>query len=52
MNEMIVLNELSFAFVESEGFRRFCHSLLPMYTVHCRKTATTDILAMFVREKA
>ena len=44
VNEMIVLNELPFAFVESEGFRRFCHNVLPMYTVHCRRTATEDIL--------
>ncbi|CAN7003195.1 unnamed protein product, partial [Brassica rapa subsp. trilocularis] len=52
VNEMIVLNELPFAFVESEGFRRFCHNVLPMYTVHCRKTATEDIFGMFMKEKA
>ncbi|XP_019098046.1 PREDICTED: zinc finger BED domain-containing protein RICESLEEPER 3-like [Camelina sativa] len=51
VNEMIVLNELPFAFVESEGFRRFCSNMLPMYTVHCRKTATTDIYSMYLREK-
>lgn len=48
VNEMIVLNELPFSFVESEGFRRFCHNVLPMYTVHCRKTATEDIFGMFM----
>ncbi|KAJ0264749.1 HAT protein [Hirschfeldia incana] len=52
VNEMIVLNELPFYFVESEGFRRFCHNVLPMYTVHCRRTATEDIFGMFMREKA
>ncbi|CAN7127878.1 unnamed protein product [Brassica rapa subsp. narinosa] len=52
VNEMIVLNELPFSFVESEGFRRFCHNVLPMYTVHCRRTATEDIFGMFMREKA
>ncbi|CAN7125351.1 unnamed protein product, partial [Brassica rapa subsp. narinosa] len=52
VNEMIVLNELPFSFVESEGFRRFCHNVLPMYTVHCRKTATEDIFGMFMKEKA
>ncbi|XP_019084211.1 PREDICTED: zinc finger BED domain-containing protein RICESLEEPER 2-like [Camelina sativa] len=30
VNEMIVLNELPFAFVESEGFRRFCSKNLLM----------------------
>ncbi|XP_010481147.1 PREDICTED: zinc finger BED domain-containing protein RICESLEEPER 2-like [Camelina sativa] len=52
VNEMIVLNELPFAFVESEGFRRFCSNNLPMYTVHCRKTSTSDIYGMFLSEKA
>ena len=52
VNEMIVLNELPFSFVESEGFRRFCRNVMPMYTVHCRRTATKDIFAMFMREKA
>ncbi|RID66070.1 hypothetical protein BRARA_D01236, partial [Brassica rapa] len=51
VNEMIVLNELPFAFVESEGFRRFCKNVLPMYTVHCRRTATEDIFGMFLKEK-
>lgn len=40
VNEMIVLNELPFAFVESKGFRHFCRNVLPMYTVHCKRTAT------------
>ena len=52
VNEMIVLNEEPFSFVESEGFRRFCHNVLPMYTVHCRRTATEDIFKMFMLEKA
>lgn len=52
VNELLVLCELPFSFVESEGFRRFCSYNLPMYTVHCRKTATTDTYAMFLREKA
>ncbi|XP_010431219.1 PREDICTED: zinc finger BED domain-containing protein RICESLEEPER 2-like [Camelina sativa] len=30
VNEMIVLNELPFAFVESEGFRRLCSNMLPI----------------------
>lgn len=52
VNEMIVWNDLPFSFVESEGFRRLCHNVLPMYTVHCKKTATEDIFGMFKKEKA
>ena len=48
---MIVLNELPFSFVESEGFRRFCQNVLPIYMVNCRRTTTKDIFAMFIREK-
>ncbi|CAF1699908.1 unnamed protein product [Brassica oleracea var. botrytis] len=33
VNEMIVLNELPFAFVESKDFKRFCHNVLPIYMV-------------------
>lgn len=46
VNEMIVLNELPFSFVESEGFRRFCLNVMPCYSVHCRRTATKDIFAL------
>ncbi|KAF8087297.1 hypothetical protein N665_0591s0001 [Sinapis alba] len=51
VNEMIILSALLFDFVESEGFRCFCHNELPMYTVHCRRTATKDIFARFVFKK-
>ncbi|EOA18248.1 hypothetical protein CARUB_v10006740mg, partial [Capsella rubella] len=51
VNELIIVNELSLLFVESEGFRRLCFNLLPMYTVHCRKTATTDIFSMYKQKK-
>lgn len=52
VNEMIVLNELSFSFAESEGFRRFCLNVMPCYIVHCRMTATKAIFALFLQEKA
>ncbi|KAF8114458.1 hypothetical protein N665_0037s0034 [Sinapis alba] len=51
VNEMIILSALLFAFVESEGFMCFCLNVLPMYTVHCRRTATKDIFARFVFKK-
>ncbi|XP_048615642.1 zinc finger BED domain-containing protein DAYSLEEPER-like [Brassica napus] len=52
VNEMIVLNELPFSFVESEGFRKFCHNVLPMYSVHCRRTIIEDILGMFMKDNS
>lgn len=52
VNELLVLCELPFAFVESEGFRRFCANMLPLYTVHCRRTATEDVFKMFLSETA
>lgn len=52
VNEMIVLNELPFSVVESEGFRQFCHSIISVYKVVSRRIATRDIAAMFLQEKA
>ncbi|EOA16130.1 hypothetical protein CARUB_v10004265mg [Capsella rubella] len=53
VSEMVVLNGLPFSFVESEGFKRFCHNVIPVYEddVSTRK-ATSDIVAMFLQEKA
>ncbi|CAE6014623.1 unnamed protein product [Arabidopsis arenosa] len=48
VNELLVLCELPFAFVESEGFRRFCANMLPLYTVHCRRTATEDVFKIYM----
>lgn len=52
VNEMVVINELPFSFVESEGWKRFCFNVLPMYKTFSRRTCTRDIAAMFVKEKA
>ncbi|KAG7529933.1 Ribonuclease H-like superfamily [Arabidopsis suecica] len=52
VNEMLVLCELPFAFVESLGFRRFCANNLPMYQLHCRTTATKDCYGLYLQEKA
>lgn len=52
VNEMVVINELPFSFVESEGWKRFCFNVLPMYKTFSRRTCTREIAAMFVKEKA
>ncbi|KAG7580445.1 Zinc finger BED-type [Arabidopsis suecica] len=52
VNEMVVVNELPFSFVESEGWKRFCSNVLPMYKTFSRKTCSTDIVAMYLEEKA
>lgn len=31
VNEMVVVNELPFSFVESEGWKRFCFNILTLY---------------------
>lgn len=52
VNEMVVLNELAFSFVESEGWKRFCFNVLPMYSTFSRRTCTKDIVGMYLDEKA
>ncbi|KAL1188280.1 putative AC transposase [Cardamine amara subsp. amara] len=51
INEMIVLNELPFSFVESEGFRRFCFNVVLVYKHISRRTATKEIAAMYFQQK-
>ncbi|KAG7548602.1 Ribonuclease H-like superfamily [Arabidopsis suecica] len=51
VNEMVVVNELPFSFVESEGWKRFCFNVLPMYKTFCRKTCSQDIVGMYLEEK-
>ena len=52
VNEMVVVNELPFSFVESEGWRHFCLSVLPMYQTFSRKTCSKDIVALYLEERA
>ncbi|KAG7558780.1 Zinc finger BED-type [Arabidopsis thaliana x Arabidopsis arenosa] len=52
VNEMVVVSKLPFSFVESEGWKRFCSNVLPMYKTFSRKTCSTDIVAMYLEEKA
>jgi hypothetical protein len=48
---MIVLHELPFSLVESDGFRRFVSSLNPRFKMICRKIVHSDCLKVFMEEK-
>ncbi|KAI8550331.1 hypothetical protein RHMOL_Rhmol06G0097100 [Rhododendron molle] len=50
--EMIMLDELSFAFVEGVGFRKFCKALQPMFEPISRFTVARDVVKIVNREKA
>lgn len=50
-NEMLVLGELPLAFIEGLAFKHFCDRL-KIYTPHSRRTATREIVEMFVEKKA
>jgi hypothetical protein len=52
VSEMIVLSGLPFSFVESEGFRRFCHNVIPMYEDVSRQTVAKDIAVIYLQEKS
>ena len=49
---MVVVNELQFSFVESEGWKRFCSNVLPLNKTFCRKTCSEDIVKIYLEEKA
>ncbi|XP_019082738.1 PREDICTED: zinc finger BED domain-containing protein RICESLEEPER 3-like [Camelina sativa] len=50
-NEAIVLSELPLAFIESIGWKHFCNKV-NLYKPHSRRTATKDIVRMYVEMKA
>ncbi|EOA22943.1 hypothetical protein CARUB_v10003680mg, partial [Capsella rubella] len=50
-NELLVLAQLPLAFIESLAMRHFC-SKLQLYKPHSRRTATRDIVEMFVKKRA
>ena len=49
--EMIIIDELSFRFVENEGFRRFVEGTLmlvePRFVIPSRTTIARDILGIY-----
>ncbi|XP_010473769.1 PREDICTED: zinc finger BED domain-containing protein RICESLEEPER 2-like [Camelina sativa] len=52
VNELVVVNELPFSFVESEGWKRFCFNILPLYQTFSRKTCSKDIAGRYLQEKS
>ncbi|KAK8685344.1 hypothetical protein V6N13_041347 [Hibiscus sabdariffa] len=50
--EMIVIGELPFKFVESEGFRRFMSVACPRFRIPSRLTITRDVYQLYLDEKA
>ena len=49
-NELLVLGELPLSFTESVAWRHFCDRA-GLYKPHSRRTATRDIVQMYVRKK-
>jgi len=50
-NELLVLDELSLAFVKCLAWRNVC-SRVQMYKPHSRRTATRDVVEAYVSKKA
>jgi hypothetical protein len=51
-SEMIIEDELPFAFGEKSGFRKFMSKSSPRFIVPSRRTATRDVVRCFFKEKA
>ncbi|KAF8105122.1 hypothetical protein N665_0162s0002 [Sinapis alba] len=49
-NEMMVLGELPLSWVDSLAWKYFCDKM-KLYTPHSRRTATRDIVDMYVKKK-
>ena len=49
--KMIIIDELTFMFVEREGFRGFCKSLHPNFAPPSRHTIARDCYALFIDER-
>ncbi|XP_048620335.1 zinc finger BED domain-containing protein RICESLEEPER 2-like [Brassica napus] len=49
-NELLVLAELPLSFIESTCWKHFCNKV-NFYKPHSRRTATRDIVEMFVKKK-
>ncbi len=48
---MVIVDELPFRFVESDGFRRFCSVAVPRFQIPSRITVAKDCYALFVDER-
>ncbi|KAL4367731.1 hypothetical protein GQ457_05G022200 [Hibiscus cannabinus] len=49
---MLIVDELSFVFVEHEGFRYFCKQLCPKFVPPSCKTVTRDCYSIFIEERS
>lgn len=49
--KMIIMDELPFSFVENEGFRQFCETVIPWFTIPSRRTITREVVGMYNAEK-
>ncbi|KAK8617078.1 hypothetical protein V6N13_117046 [Hibiscus sabdariffa] len=49
--KMVIVDELPFSFVESEGFRMFCKVVIPDFNPPSRATITRDCYALFIEKK-
>ncbi|KAK8716058.1 hypothetical protein V6N13_043378 [Hibiscus sabdariffa] len=49
--KMLIVDELSFAFVECEGFVDFCKALNPLFRLPSRTTTTRDCYALFIEQR-
>ena len=48
---MVILDELSFKFVESEGFYQFCRALNPKVVIPSRVFVSNDCFQMYMKGK-
>ncbi|MFQ6634635.1 hypothetical protein Gotur_010916, partial [Gossypium turneri] len=48
---MIVIDELPFKFVESEGFKKFMFVACPRFHIHSRTTMTRDVYQLYLNER-
>jgi hypothetical protein len=49
--KMVIIDELSFNFVEDKGFGLFSRSMQPRFDIPSRFTVTRDSLKLYVEEK-
>lgn len=49
--EMLIIDELSFSFVEKEGFKKFMRKTQPLFRIPSRRTLIRDCYAIFGEEK-
>uniref|UniRef100_A0ACD5U2Z9 Uncharacterized protein n=1 Tax=Avena sativa TaxID=4498 RepID=A0ACD5U2Z9_AVESA len=51
LGNMIVLHDYPLSMVDHAGFRRFVHTVQPLFTLHTRNTYRKDIIGRYDKEK-